>query len=136
MITNMVLTQKRSYFFLRLCCHHLSFQILFPQVCFVASTNNAPEVIFLEYAKTEDVPVQKDSHLLTWLVKKGMICKFKKQGCVRSCLTLQMYYKRKSSSLSIFVEIYKKDNFVDFQKLQFPYTQYMTYHSHLFSIFK
>lgn len=57
-----------------------------------------------------------------------------KKGCVRSCLTLQMYYK--SSSLSIFVEIYKKDNFVDFKKLEFPYTQYRTYYSHLFSIFK
>lgn len=81
MITNMVLTHKRVISFWRLCCHHLSFQILFPSVGFVASTINAPEVIFLEYAKTEDVPVQKDSHLLTWHVKKVMICKFKKRMC-------------------------------------------------------
>lgn len=38
----------------------------------------------------------------------------------------QLYCKRKSLSLSIFVEIYKKDNSVDCKKLEFPYTQYTT----------
>lgn len=46
------------------------FQKLFPPVGFVAYLSNAEEVIFLGYVKTEDVPVQKGSHLLILRVKK------------------------------------------------------------------
>lgn len=44
-------------------CQCFSFQILFPLVGFATLANNAQEIIILEYAKTEDVHVQKSSHL-------------------------------------------------------------------------
>lgn len=56
--------------------HKLSlfiFQLLFPSVGFVNYTNNALEVIILEYVKTKDVPVQKDSQSLIRRVKKVML---------------------------------------------------------------
>lgn len=55
--------------------HYLFFQIL-PSVGFVDYTNNAEEVIILEYANTEDVHVQKVSHLLIWRVTKVMLSRF------------------------------------------------------------
>lgn len=55
--------------------HYLFFQIL-PSVGFVDYTNNAEEVIILEYANTEDVHVQKVSHLLIWRVKEVMLSRF------------------------------------------------------------
>lgn len=55
---------------------------MFLSVGFVGYTNNAQEVIILEYAKSEYVSVQRDSHLLIWRVKKVMLCKNKKKTCM------------------------------------------------------
>lgn len=53
-----------------------SFQILFPLVGFATLANNAQEITILEYAKTEDVHVQKSSHLQILRVKKVMVSRF------------------------------------------------------------
>lgn len=52
---------------------------MFQSVGFVAYIPNAQGVIILEYAKMEDVHVQKDSHLLIWSVKKVKYIRLKKK---------------------------------------------------------